>query len=94
MSRDRFDFEQQLMHCWGVIEDIKELNECVLEKDVTNDFISNYLLGLETIYGVKFDQLWHDFENVLMPIVRENRILTDEVSALRAQLQEKTKGEK
>jgi hypothetical protein len=89
--RDRFDFEQQIMHCWNMVEETKILNQLVLEGKIeggrmTMDEISNYLLGMESIYQHKFEQLWHDFENVFMDIVRENKILTEECTALRQQL--------
>jgi hypothetical protein len=89
--RDRFDFEQQLINTWNIIEEIKELDKNVLEgkldgSKMTLDEIANYLAGLESIYGMKFEQLWHDFENVFMDIVRENKILVDEVKELRQQL--------
>jgi hypothetical protein len=91
--RDRFDFEQQLMSCWNITDEIDLLNKSVLEGKVgggemTKDEISNYLLGLSTIYSHKFNQLWEDFEMVLMPIVRENKMLSEEVTALYKQLDE------
>jgi hypothetical protein len=67
---DRFDLEQQIMNCWNVIEDIKLLNTYVLEGktdggEMTQDDISNYLLGLETIYGLKFDQMFNTFSTLV-----------------------------
>ena len=67
---DRFDLEQQIMNCWNIIEDIKLLNLYVLEGkpeggEMTQDDISNYLLGLETIYGLKFDQLFNIFSTLV-----------------------------
>ena len=85
--RDRFDFEQQLLNTWNIIEEIKALNTYVLEGKLnggpmTTDEVSNYLMGIETIYSHKFEQLWHDFENVFMDVVRENKILVEEYNAL------------
>ena len=62
---DRFDFEQQIMQCWNIVDEVKILNEQVLEKNISRDNISNYLLGLETIYQIKFDKLWELFETVV-----------------------------
>jgi hypothetical protein len=59
---DRFDLEQEIMHCWSVCDDIKALRETISNKLVTQDFQENYLLGLETIYQVKFEKLWDAFE--------------------------------
>jgi hypothetical protein len=63
MSNIRFELEQQIMNCWSVVDDIKALN--IQMNDVGNmsqDQIANYLLGLETIYQVKFEQLFSTFE--------------------------------
>ena len=94
--RDRFDFEQQIMHCWNVIEEIKALNKLVLEGKIEGgkmslDDISNYLLGMESIYQHKFEQLFNDFENVFSGVIKENKILSDEVVSLRQQLIAKDK---
>jgi len=67
---DRFDLEQQIMNCWNIIEDIKLLDKNVLEGkieggEMTNDEISNYLLGLETIYDLKFTQLFDTFSTLV-----------------------------
>ena len=67
--RDKFDFEQQIMSVWQIIEEIKGLRKNILEGKpdgarMTLDDVDNFLLGLESIYGLKFDQLWHDFENI------------------------------
>jgi hypothetical protein len=62
---DRFDLEQQIMNCWHIIDDVKILNEYVLESDLTKDQISNALLGLEEIYQMKFDKLFRTFEELV-----------------------------
>jgi hypothetical protein len=63
---DRFNFENQLMKCWDIVEEVRLLNELVLESDtVTTDQISNYLLGLETIYEAKFEKLYRQFEELI-----------------------------
>jgi hypothetical protein len=69
---DRFDFEQKIMQCWSVVEDIKTLNEQIQDfpGTMTADQVANYLLGLETIYQVKFEQLFDMFEQM----IREKKI--------------------
>jgi len=57
---DRFDLEQDIMKCWNVIEDLQNLYDC---EDLTEDQQQNYLLGLITIYEVKFNKLWNSFEH-------------------------------
>ena len=75
--KDRFDFEQALLDCWKITDDLKLLSKNVLEgktdgTNMTTDEISNYIFGLENIYNLKFETLWHGFETVIMDIVREN----------------------
>jgi hypothetical protein len=62
---DRFDLEQHIMKCWNVTEDIDLLNYNVLEKDMSKDEISNFLLGLKTIYQCKFEDLFDNFSKLL-----------------------------
>ena len=65
-NRDRFDLEQDIMNCWNVVTDIKELNRAMLDRRrMTDDEVSNYLLGLETIYQVKFERLFETFEQMI-----------------------------
>ena len=53
------------MKCWNVTEDIDLLNYNVLEKDMSRDEISNFLLGLKTIYNAKFDDLFDNFSELI-----------------------------
>lgn len=63
---DRFDLEQGILKCWNVTEDIDSLYTRVLEsEEMSVDEISNYLLGLKSIYDVKFDQLFKTFETLV-----------------------------
>ena len=62
---DRFDLEQHIMKCWNVTEDIDLLNFNVLEKDMSKDEISNFLLGLKTIYNAKFEDLFDAFGELI-----------------------------
>ena len=85
---DRFDFEQQIQKCWMITDDIYELAEAVLEHGFTTDQTTNVLFGMKEMYELKFNKLWDLFESVHMNLVRENKMLNEECSALRAQLQE------
>lgn len=72
---DRFDLEQQILDCWKIIDDIKLLDKNVLEGKIeggnlTNDEISNFLLGLESIYELKFHQMFDTFGS----LIREKKI--------------------
>ncbi|NBW56824.1 hypothetical protein EBR43_03375 [bacterium] len=65
MKFDRFDFEQQLLECWNITKDIKALCEAVCDRNpaMTEDEITNVLIGLEYLYELKFNKLWSMFEN-------------------------------
>jgi len=68
-KRNRFDLEQDIMTCWSVVDDIKELSRSKMDRrDMTEDEVNNYLLGLETIYQIKFERLFETFEM----LVRQN----------------------
>ncbi len=91
---DRFDFEQQIQKCWLITDDMYDLSEAILERDLSHDQITSALLGLREIGEIRFNKLWDLFEDVHMSLVRENRMLNEECAALREQLAEKEKGKK
>jgi len=93
---DRFDFEQQIMKCWNVVDDLKDLDEGLFEGwlDFNQDNVSNQVLAVANLYDVKFQKLWNQFETVFMELVRKEKMLEEECSALRQQLAEKQKGKK
>jgi hypothetical protein len=70
MSTDRFDFEQQIMDCWGVCEDINTLYKLSDIRTMSDDELSNALLGLQTLYQMKFELLFDTFEQM----VKDGRI--------------------
>ena len=65
MKFDRFDFEQQLLDCWNITKDLKTVYEGICDSSpaLTEDQIGNALMGLETLYELKFNKLWAMFEN-------------------------------
>lgn len=64
---NRFDLEQDIMKAWNVVDDIKLVNEMIMDGKVelTEDKISNILLGLEEMYSLKFEKLFSTFENCI-----------------------------
>ena len=84
---DRFDFEQQITKCWLVTDDIYDLSEAIIERDLSHDQITNVLFGLKEIYEIRFNTLWELFEDVHMNLVRENKMLNEECAAMREQLE-------
>ena len=64
MKYDRFDLEQLIIKNWEITTEIKHLRELISDGKPTQDQVENYLLGLETIYEVKFNKLWDCFEQL------------------------------
>lgn len=60
-----YDMEQQIMQCWGVVEDIETLRLLRATRTMTEDELDNYLLGVKTLYQVKFELLFDTFETQL-----------------------------
>jgi len=90
MAQDRFDFEQQILNCWRITDDVKDVSEGILEGDLNTDDAANILIGVRHIYELKFNKLWDLFEGVYMSDVRKIKMLEEECSALRQQLLEAT----
>ena len=63
--KNRFDFEQEIMGVWNIIEELKVLHEGVLERDLTSDQISNILSGMTELYQLKFEILFSTFEQLV-----------------------------
>jgi hypothetical protein len=61
------DLEQHIMECWQLVDDVKLLYEQVMDKDLhkDQDRLANALLGLHTIYGMKFERAFNTYEKVL-----------------------------
>lgn len=58
----KFDFEQQILDCWGVLDDL----QCVID-NCDDDVVLNALIGIKTLYQFKFEKLWNLFEQVCFP---------------------------
>lgn len=63
--KTRFDFEQEIMNCWSVVDDIDVVRHALLEQDADTDRIDNMLLGLAELYQVKFDIMFKTFESLV-----------------------------
>jgi len=55
-SEDRFDLEQNIMHCWHVVDDL----DLIVERD--NVSIET-VRAISTLYKQRFEYLWENFEN-------------------------------
>jgi hypothetical protein len=52
------------MNCWHVVDDIKAVYYCEKLYDDENE-MQNALLGLFTLYQIKFDKLYSTFEEMV-----------------------------
>jgi hypothetical protein len=61
-----FDVEQSIMQCWGVVDDLKLLTEQVYDrpKPLTEDELGNILIGMQTLYQLKFEKCFDEFEEL------------------------------
>ena len=59
------DLEQEIMCCWQVVDDLKALMAVYDRRPVTEDEIQNALLGLETLYQMKFEKLFDVYADLL-----------------------------
>lgn len=65
-KKTRFDLEQEIMHCWNIVDDIKLIYTTHLDKrELTDDELANILIGLQELYQLKFETLFETFEECL-----------------------------
>jgi ribosomal protein S1 len=69
---DKFALEQRIMDCWRVVDDIKTVYSST--DILSEDELQNALLGLHTIYQLKFEQLFSEFESSIEDEPKTNRI--------------------
>ena len=69
--KDRLDLEQDMMNCWGITDDLQQLLELVdagkydsLSPSDTDE-LANILMGLRTVYGMKFEKMFDTFKHCI-----------------------------
>jgi transcriptional regulator NrdR family protein len=62
---NRFDMEDQIMACWGITNDLRDLSEGLLESDMSNEHVANALIGLQQLYQIRFEKLFRQFEQLV-----------------------------
>jgi hypothetical protein len=65
---NRFDFEDNLMKCWHVTDDINLLVKMVgdIEMDVKHqDKLMNILIGMRELYNQRFSETFNLFEELV-----------------------------
>jgi hypothetical protein len=58
--KDTFELEQAIMNCWHVVDDIKTVTNHA--ERLSKDDLLNALIGLSTVYQMKFEDLFAQFE--------------------------------
>jgi hypothetical protein len=63
---NRFDLEQAIMACWNTSDDVKVLSENILDgEEMTDDDISNTLIGIEHLHNLRMARLFSIFEEMI-----------------------------
>jgi hypothetical protein len=88
IATKQFDLEQQILDCWRVTTDLKDVQEMFLEgyRDSTPDNISNIAASLSELYDMRFDKLWRTFEETN----KEVWSLKKEMESLKNEIHSKT----
>lgn len=60
---DRFDLEQDILRVWDVTKDLDTANKLVLDgaEPLTEDEISNIIMGIEQTLDLRCRSLWDTF---------------------------------
>lgn len=64
ITEKSFDLEQQILACWNITSELDVLVGGILEHGLTQDQVVNVLLGLKQLYELKFDKMFHTFEDI------------------------------
>ena len=68
MTKTGFDLEQEILDCWHVTDDIQAILDT--ERLDLNDEMQNVLIGLKTLYQLKFERTFSTFEQ----LIRERKL--------------------
>ena len=63
MSNKIFDLEQGIMKCWNVVDDLDLIYSRTMEKPLDQDEMANILLGMKSLYQLKFEKCFAEFES-------------------------------
>lgn len=85
---DRFDVEQGILSCWHVTDDIDLLYKQVMDGNPSTDDIANVLLGIKTIYNMRFNNLFEDFEETIGNDWEKTKELERQLHAKQARIDE------
>ena len=60
----RFTLEDQIMECWGVVDDLDMVYSTEALYD-DQDRMMNVLLGMQELYRLRFERLFQTFEHLV-----------------------------
>lgn len=60
---NRFELEQQILDLWKITDELEMVYERVMNRGMTTDEVANLLLGMVSLYNLKFDRCFTTFED-------------------------------
>jgi hypothetical protein len=55
--KKRFELEQEILDCWGIVDDIDILLSGIKDKEIPINNICNILIGLRDLYTLRFEKV-------------------------------------
>lgn len=71
----QFDLEEQIFHCWNIIEDLRAFSE--LPPEYAYERRQLILSGLIAVYEMNFNRLLDNYEELVHELWKLKRDLTD-----------------
>lgn len=68
----QFDLEQEILDCWGITDDLQTLIDRY--DTMSEDDKLNVLIGLKTLYHMKFERTFETFEKLIREQYLEKQI--------------------
>ena len=65
MKYSNFDFEQQILQCWGIVEDLHSVCDMLNPESDKESQVFDILLGVSKLYDVKFNKLFALYESMI-----------------------------
>jgi len=63
-----FEMEQMILNCWHVVDDVKLVSSYLMDAPLESnreDKMANMLIGIESTYQYRFEQLFSMYESLL-----------------------------
>lgn len=63
MEYNRFELEQKILRCWGIIDDLRLIQN---NEKMTEEQMQEFIKATITLYEVKFDDLFGYFSKMIL----------------------------